>query len=198
VIAVAVNYSELADSELMRKVKASDSRALEALYNRYSSVLYTLVKKIAKDTALAEEILIDLFAIIWRKSSLYDERIGNAYCWLVTLARNKAVDTVKRKNAAPEDQEEYNEEYEDYFIVPRLSPEIDDLDLKTALNIKGNIEDALHKLTDAQQYVLYLAYYEGLNQSEIATRLKIPIQTVKSKVKLSLGNLKDNLLRGNE
>ncbi len=195
---MAVNYSELSDSELMKKVKISDSRALEALYNRYSSVLYTLVKKIVKDASLAEEVLIDLFAIIWRKSSLYDERIGNAYCWLIMLARNKAIDSVKRKNGSTEEQEEYNDEYEDYFIVPRLSPEIDDLDLKTAISIKGNIEEALHKLTDAQQYVIYLAYYEGLTQSEIAARLKIPIQTVKSKVKLSLGNLKDNLLKGDE
>jgi RNA polymerase sigma-70 factor, ECF subfamily len=195
---VAVNYSELADSELMRKVRTSDSRALEALYNRYSSVLYTLVKKIVKDASLAEEVLIDLFAIIWRKGYLYDERIGNAYCWLIMLARNKAIDAAKRKNGALEDHEEYNDEYEDYFIVPRLSPEIDDLDLKTAVSIKGNIEEALHKLTDAQQYVIYLAYYEGLTQSEIATRLKIPIQTVKAKVKLSLGNLKDNLLKGDE
>lgn len=195
---MAVNYSELADTELMHKVKSSDSRALEALYNRYSSVLYTLVKKIVKDADLAEEVVIDLFAIIWRKSHLYDERIGNAYCWLITLARNKAVDAAKRKNGSPEVQDAYNDEYEDYFIVPRLSPEIDDLDLKTAMSIKGNIEEALHKLTDAQQYVIYLAYYEGLSQSEIATRLKIPIQTVKSKVKLSLGNLKDNLLKGGE
>ncbi len=195
---MAVNYSELSDSELMRKVKTSDSRALEALYNRYSSVLFTLVKKIVKDASFAEEVLIDLFAIIWRKSSLYDERIGNAYCWLIMLARNKAIDAAKRKNSPEEGQEEYNDEYEDYFIVPRLSPEIDDLDLKTAMNIKGNIEEALHKLTDAQQYVIYLAYYEGLTQSEIAARLKIPIQTVKSKVKLSLGNLKDNLLKGEE
>ena len=195
---MAINYSELSDADLMRKVKSSDSRALETLYNRYSSVLYTIVKKIAGDPAAAEEVLIEVFVIIWRKSYLYDERIGNAYCWLVTLARNKAVDDVKRKKNPAGTFEEYNDEYEDYFIVPRLSPEIDDLDLKTAVSIKGNIEEALHKLTDAQQYVLYLAYYEGLNQSEIAAKLKIPIQTVKSKVKLSLANLKDNLLKGGE
>ena len=195
---MAINYSELSDADLMRKVKSSDSRALETLYNRYSSVLYTIVKKIAGDPAAAEEILIDVFVIIWRKSYLYDERIGNAYCWLVTLARNKAVDEMKRKKNPSGTPEEYNDEYEDYFIVPRLSPEIDDLDLKTAVSIKGNIEEALHKLTDAQQYVLFLAYYEGLNQSEIASKLKIPIQTVKSKVKLSLANLKDNLLKGGE
>jgi len=193
-----MNYSEMSDADLMRKVKSSDSRALETLYNRYSPILFTLVKKITGDHEAAEEVLIDLFVIIWRKSHLYDERIGNAYCWLVTLARNKAVDVLRRKKDPSLNNEEYNDEYEDYFIVPRLSPEIDDLDLRTAMSIKGNIEEALHKLTDAQQYVLYLAYYEGLAQSEIAMKLKIPVQTVKSKVKLALSNLKDNLLKGGE
>ncbi len=195
---MAVNYSELSDAELMRKVKGNDSRALEALYNRYSPILYTVAKKITADPALAEEVLIDIFVIIWRKSSFYDERTGNAYCWLLTLARNKAVDAIKRKKNPQYAQERYTEEYENYFILPRLSPEIDELDLRTALSIKENIEDALHKLTDAQQYVIYLAYYEGLTQSEIAAKLKIPIQTVKSKIKIALGNLKENLLKGEE
>lgn len=196
---MAIQYNDLSDADLMKKVKVSDSRALEALYNRYSPVLFTLVKKITGNQETAEEVLTDIFVIIWRKSHLYDDRVNNAYCWLLSLARNKAIDSVRRKKNqgfAPEDP--YTEEYEDYYIIPRLSPEIDELDLRTALSIKGNIEEALHKLTDAQQYVLYLAYYEGLAQNEIALKLKIPVQTVKSKVKIALSNLKDNLLRGGE
>lgn len=196
---MAIQYNELSDADLMKKVKSSDSRALEALYNRYAPILFTLVKKITGDQADAEEVLTDIFVIIWRKSNLYDDRINNAYCWLLTLARNKAIDSVHRKKHqgfVPD--EPYSDEYEDYFIIPRLSPEIDELDIRTAISIKGNIEEALHKLTDAQQYVLYLAYYEGLSQNEIALKLKIPVQTVKSKVKIALSNLKDNLLRGGE
>ena len=196
---MAIQYNELSDSDLMKKVKLSDSRALEALYNRYSPVLFTLVKKITGDQDTAEEALIDVFVIIWRKSHLYDDHVNNAYCWLMNLARNKSIDVVRRKKSegfSPEP--EYTDDYEDYFIIPRLSPEIDELDLRTAMSIKGNIEEALHKLTDAQQYVLYLAYYEGLTQNEIALKLKIPVQTVKSKVKIALSNLKDNLLRGGE
>ncbi|MDP1993652.1 MAG: sigma-70 family RNA polymerase sigma factor, partial [Ignavibacteria bacterium] len=79
-----------------------------------------------------------------------------------------------------------------------LSPQIDDLDLKTSISIKDNIEKALNKLTDAQKYVLFLAYYEGLTQPEIAQHLRIPAQTVKSKMKIALSNLKDNLLKGGE
>jgi RNA polymerase sigma-70 factor (ECF subfamily) len=120
------------------------------------------------------------------------------YCWLITLARNKAIDALRRKRNPAGFPAEYNDEYEDFYIIPRLSPEIDELDLRTAVGIKQNIEDALHRLTDAQQYVIYLAFYEGLAQSEIAQKLKIPIQTVKSKVKIALSNLKDNLLKGGE
>ncbi len=196
---MAIQYNELSDSDLMKKVKLSDSRALEALYNRYAPVLFTLVKKIIGEQETAEEVLIDVFVIIWRKSHLYDDHVNNTYCWLMNLARNKSIDVIRRKKSEGFTPEaEYTDDYEDYFIIPRLSPEIDELDLRTAMSIKGNIEEALHKLTDAQQYVLYLAYYEGLTQNEIALKLKIPVQTVKSKVKIALSNLKDNLLRGGE
>ncbi len=182
----------------MKKVKSSDSRALETLYNRYSPIIFTLVKKIIGDQAIAEETVIDIFVIIWQKSYLYDDHINNAYCWLVTLARNKAIDVMRRKKNEGFVSEDYTDEFEDEFIVPKLSPEIDELDLRTALSIKDNIEDALHRLTDAQQYVVFLAYYEGMTQNEIALKLKIPVQTVKSKIKIALTNLKDNLLKGGE
>ncbi len=192
---MAVSISST-DIELMQRVASYDSKALESLYNRYSSLLYTLVKKIVNDEQAAEEVLTDIFVIIWRKVNHFDFKTGNVYAWLITLARNKAVDTLKRSRG-DEDIPEYTEEYENRFIVPGLSPVIDALDIKTALNIKDNIETALNKLTDAQQYVIYLAYYEGYTEPEIAAKLNIPLPTVKSKIKIALGNLKDNLLEGN-
>lgn len=195
---MSINYTDLSDADLLRRITARDSRALEALYNRYSPLLYTLVKKIVGDQAAAEQVLVDVFVIIWQKIKAFDERTNNAYCWLVTLARNKAVDTARRMKGASAEKYEYSSDYENYFILPRLSPDIDELDLKTAMSIKGNIEETLHKLTDAQQYVIYLAFYEGLTQNEIAAKLNIPVQTVKSKIKIALVNLKEYLLRGGE
>ena len=92
--------------------------------------------------------------------------------------------------------EPYNDEYENKNIIPKLSSISDPLDLETANNIKDGVGAALNKLTDAQQFVISLAYYEGLTQKEIAERLKIPVPTVKSKIKFALGNLKDNLIKG--
>jgi RNA polymerase sigma-70 factor, ECF subfamily len=182
------------DSELMQRVHINDSKALEALYNRYSPLLYTLIKKIVADEEVAKDVLSDVFVIIWRKIDLFDFNLNNVYTWIVTLTRNKAIDTIRRARNSSE-METYNDEYENTNIIPKLSPISDPLDIETATNIKDSIEAALNKLTGAQQFVINLAYYEGLTQKEIAERLKIPVPTVKSKIKIALSNLKDNLIK---
>ena len=188
--------TSLTDADIMKRIANYDSRALETLYNRYSPILYTVIKKIVGDLQVAEETLIEVFVIIWRKINYYDTKNGDAYTWLISVARNKAIDTVRRsKNLVPD---VYDDDYENFYIVPRLSPQIDDLDLKTAISIKDNIEKALNKLTDAQKYVLFLGFYEGQTQNEIAQHLRIPAQTVKSKMKIALSNLKENLLKGGD
>jgi RNA polymerase sigma-70 factor (ECF subfamily) len=183
------------DIDVMKRVAAYDSKALEILYDRYSPLLYTLIKKIAVEESLAEEILTEVFVIIWRRIELFDIYSGNVYTWLVTLARNKAVDTVRRKNENLK-MPEYTKDYEINFILPSLSKQIDPLDLATTNAIKDSFEVALNKLTDAQQYVIYLAYYEGLTQIEISEKLNIPYATVKSKIKIASTNLREYLLKG--
>ncbi len=183
------------DTELFHKVAQYDSKALEALYNRYSPILYTLVKKIVTDERLAEDVLSDVFVIIWRKIDVFGKELNNPYTWLITLARNKAVDSLRRtkeNHGLPE----YNDEYENEFIIPKLSRLGEPLDIKSAILMKNIAEESLNKLTDAQQYVLYLAYYEGLTQKEIAAKLNIPLPTVKSKIRKALSNLKDNMRAG--
>ncbi|HED08714.1 MAG TPA: sigma-70 family RNA polymerase sigma factor [Ignavibacteria bacterium] len=194
---MTVNFN-LTDSNLMGRVANYDSKALEILYDRYSPLLYTIIKKIVSDKDLAEEVLVEVFAIVWRKIELYDSEKDNTYSWLVGLTRNKAVDVVRRNNNDQVKSIHYSDEYENRFIIPKLSKEIDPLDLKTAFSISGNVENALNNLTDAQQYVLYLAYYEGLTQQQIAEKLNIPLQTVVSKIKIASNNLRENLLSEGE
>jgi RNA polymerase sigma-70 factor, ECF subfamily len=185
--------SSATDSELMQRVCNKDSKALEVLYNRYSPILYTLIKKIVADKEIAEDILSDVFVIIWRKVDLFDFKSNDVYSWLITVTHNKAVDKIRRLRNSSE-IEPYNDEYENLNIIPSLSKIIDPLDLETAGNIRNGLQEALNKLTHAQQYVISLAYYEGLTQNEIAERLNIPVSTVKSKIKIALGNLKNSLI----
>lgn len=191
-------YDSLTDLEVFRKVLKNDSKAYEVLYDRYSELLYTLIKKIVIKEPIAEEILADVFEIVWKRKAEFYFDVNNVYAWLITLARNKAVDYIRRTRANNPVTTPYNSEYENTFIIPRLSPNIDTVDISTALEIKGNVEKTLSKLTDAQKYVIHLAYYEGYTQNEIANKLKIPLPTVKSKVKIALTNLKENLIKEKE
>ena len=189
------DYKALSGIELMSKVGEYDSKALVELYVRYAPILYSLIKKIVKDKTRAQEILTDVFVIVWKNEDSSKISAASVYTWMITLARNKAVDT-KRRDENPEGMQEYNDDYEDRFIIPKLSKIIDPIDLKKALALQEKFERALNNLTDAQKFVLNLAYYEGKTHSEIAKKLNIPAATIKSKIKLSLANLKQNLISG--
>jgi RNA polymerase sigma-70 factor (ECF subfamily) len=179
--------SSFTDAEIMLKVAGYDSKALELLYDRYAPILYTLIRNIVKDKATSEEVLSDVFVIIWKHIDQFDFRTNNVYTWLIMLARNKATDVLNRKGGKV--AEEYNDEYVIENIIPKLSPEIEPLQLEDVMKKKEKVEKALGSLTDAQKYVLELSYYEGMGEEEIAKKLKIPAMTVKSKLQVAIGNL---------
>lgn len=183
--------TELTDIDLIQRIINRDSKALESLYDRYSPVLYTLVNRIVSDKEKSEEILADIFVIIWQKSSMFDINTGNLYSWLINITRNKALDFVRREKLLITD--EYNDEYENAVILPNISPLIPSNDLGKIFDSREKIFSAFHNLTEAQQYVLSLAYYDGLSESEIAVKLNIPLLTVKSKVRVALNSIKEFL-----
>jgi len=185
--------SKISDSELMLKVAGYDSKALEQLYDRYSPILYTLIKRIVNDEEVAKEVLSDVFVIIWKKIDQFDFKTNNVYTWLITIARNKAIDTLNR-SLHKEGIEDYTDKYEEEKILPKLSNSINPLNLEQILNNGEKVKDIINSLTEAQRYVLELSYYEGLNEKEIAEKLKIPLPTVKSKLQLALGILQQKLV----
>ncbi|GAB4288790.1 MAG: sigma-70 family RNA polymerase sigma factor [Ignavibacteriaceae bacterium] len=187
--------ANITDKELIKRVSELDSKALEILYNRYAEILYTLILRAVNDQRLADEVLSDVFVIVWNKAGKFNFENPNVFTWLVLLARNKAVDTLRRKRNG-QSGGEYNEDYEDKFILPRLSAKAKPLDLETAYSMKETIRAAAAGLTSAQEHVLSLAFYEGLTHKEIAEKLNIPVETVKSKLRLSLMKLKDNVVAG--
>lgn len=186
--------SSFSDYELLKKVTGNDKKALETLYLRYSPVVYPLLLKIIRNEKIAEETLVDVFVLIWRKVSSFNFNTDNVYAWIITIARNKAIDVIRR--LLDEDNvEEYTDEYENNYIMPVLSQGIMAMDMKAAQEMKANISDAFNNLTDAQKYVIELAYYEGLTESEISEKLNIPLPTVQSKIKMTLTSLNEFLIK---
>jgi len=185
----------LTDAEIMLKIAGYDSKALEQLYDRYTPLLYTLIKKIITEKEKAEEVLSEVFVIIWRQIDHFDFSSSNVYTWMVTLARNKAIDVKYRTLGKV--TEDYTDDYEKEKILPKLSPEIESVELEEVLGMKEKIEGAMKSLTDAQRYVIELSYFEGLDESGIAEKLKIPSSTVKSKLQVAIGNLMKKISKTN-
>ncbi|QQS35897.1 MAG: sigma-70 family RNA polymerase sigma factor [Ignavibacteriales bacterium] len=178
----------------MKKVTGKDKKALETLYSRYSPTLFPLLLKILKNERIAEETLVDIFVIIWRRAGSFNFGQENVYAWIIGIARNKAVDLLRR-NSEDNTIEEYTEDYETRYILPVLSSGLASMDYKAAVEYKSKITDAFNELTDAQRYVIELAFFDGLTESEIAQRLNIPLPTVQSKIKIALNNLNEFLLK---
>ena len=179
--------NSLKDAEIMQRVAGYDSKALEQLYDRYAPILYTLIKKIIPEKETSEEVLSEVFVIVWRQIDQLDFKKNSVYTWLITLARNKAIDTLNRNSG--KQMPDYDDDYEKENILPKLSPEMEPMELQEVMNKKEMLVKALGSLTDAQKYVLELSYYGGMDQEEIAAKLNIPAMTVKSKLQVAFGNL---------
>jgi len=178
---------KITDAEIMLKIAGYDSKALELLYDRYSPMLYPLIKKIIPNQELAEEVLSEVFVIILKQIDQFDYKSSDVYTWLVTLTRNKAIDAMKRGQG--KEKAKYTEEYEKEEILPKLSPEINAIEFSDVIDMREKIQVAFNSLTDAQKLVVDLSYYEGLDESVIAEKLKIPVSSVKSKLRLANASL---------
>ena len=187
------NYKDLSDIELFIKIEKYDPYAIEELYLRYSAILYSLITRIVNDAHTTEEILIDVFVSVWRKTDIFNFDTGNTYTWLITLARNKAVEFNRNKSSEENNETLDKDEYEDFYIMPDLDDDIEPLNLSSALKRESSVKEAIQKLTEAQKYVLFLSYYDGFTVNDISVKLNIPINTIRSKIMMSLFNLRDNL-----
>lgn len=186
------DYKDLPDIQLIEEITHFKSRALEELYDRYSPLVYTLAKKIVPDEKDAEGVVVDVFSIVWKKAGDIDFSQNCVYTWLITLTRNKAVDLLKRSRSPEATLDYYDNKYEETFILPHISSQIDNYDIKHVQRNKTRIENALDKLSDAQKYVIHLAYYEGYNINEISDKLGIPKETVRTKIYTAFKMLNDN------
>jgi RNA polymerase sigma-70 factor, ECF subfamily len=170
------------DAEIMLKIAGYDSSASELLYDRYAPMLYSLIKKIIPNQELADKVLSEVFVITLKQIDQFDFKSSDVYTWLVTLTRNKAIDSMKRQRG--KEKRVYTEEFEKEEIIPKLSPEIKAMEFADVTRMRNNVQAAINSLTDAQKSLLDLSYYEGLDENMIAERLKIPVSSVKSKLRL--------------
>lgn len=178
-----------ADDEiaLMKRIQARDPDALEELYDLYNRLLFGMVISIVKKREEAEDVLQEIFVKIWNKANSFNPDRGNVYSWIVTLARNKAIDRIRSKGYKTQQKQSVS------IHEPLFSLEGDKYDpMETTIfsDRAELVKRALEKIPEKQSEVIKIAYYRGMTQSEIADYLDIPLGTVKTRTRQGMIKLK--------
>jgi len=182
-------YEELEDRQLIQRVSQGDKMALEELYTRYSTPVFSLARYMLRHEALAEEATQDIFLNVWLKASSYKPDRGEPRAWLMSVAHHKVIDIIRsrRRYIAMSDPKDY----ETLDLLPSRRKATEE---EAVLNLEGErIRKALDTLPDAQRAVIVLAYYEGYSQSEMAQKLDQPLGTIKTRVRLAMQKLRIEL-----
>jgi RNA polymerase sigma-70 factor, ECF subfamily len=183
------DYAIYDDKRLMILIACSHEGALAQLYDRYNRLVFSLALAIVHDRATAEEITLDVFMRIWQKAGLYRADKSKVSTWLTHITRNHAIDVLRRWAVRPEQQSaEWDDDIARSSNADHSPAEV------TEESMRGErIRAALARLPSDQRQALFLAYFEGYSQSQIAETLRQPLGTIKTRMRLALHKLREFL-----
>jgi RNA polymerase sigma-70 factor, ECF subfamily len=177
------------DIFLFERIAERDQVALSKLYNRYARIIYSLAYKSLQSVEESEEVVLDVFAQVWRIAQRYDQTKGKPDTWLFLLARSRILDRLRKMQRT---QASISIETEACEIqISSLS--VEPIEEVVIQERRDRILSALQLLPPEQRLVIELAYYQGLTQSQIAQQLSISLGTVKTRIRLGLKKLKNAL-----
>jgi len=185
-------------AELLSRVALGDRAAFDTLYRQSSPHLLAVILRIQSNRALAEDILQEVYVNVWRAAQSFNPALSQAGTWLSSVARNRAIDSLRRRQSEPgtvsstrfgEDDE--TSDALDEVPSDTLSPEA----LLERAGEARQIQHCLKGLSGEQKHSLALAFYQGLTHAEVAEHLGQPLGTVKSWVRRGLLSLKSCLER---
>ena len=180
----------LTDLELMQAIQAEDPEALSKLYDRYNGILKALILRVIHNEAEAEDLLQEIFMEIWNQAKNFSAQKGKPLGWMVTLARRRAIDGLRKKQAYTRAEERLQAETEqqpEAWVHNSTEEEI------TFADTRVIVRNVINSLPPAQQQAIDLAFFRGMSQREIAANTNTPLGTVKTRLELGLKKIYDGL-----
>jgi RNA polymerase sigma-70 factor (ECF subfamily) len=171
---------------LIQEVAKQDREAFSQLYDRFSSLVFSLALRMLRVRSDAEDLLQEVFVQVWRQASNYSAERGSPEAWIINIARSRAIDKIRSIRRM-----------EKSFVLtddPARAESGDNVESSAAESeAKLRMNSALTNIPEAQRKVLELAYFDGLSQTEIAARLSEPLGTVKTRMRTGIQRLRDIL-----
>ncbi|REB05632.1 sigma-70 family RNA polymerase sigma factor [Sporosarcina sp. BI001-red] len=170
------------DGTLYALAAAKDRSAFELLYDRYEKLIFSFAYRLTQDREIAEEVVQDVFVKLWNGTTTYKEEKGSFSSWLLTVTRNKAIDEIRRLK---------RHDHEPMIEKDSLIEQPGSVENTVEWGEQRNsIRNAVLELKQEQQEIIELFYFKGLSQQKIADQCKLPLGTVKGRIRLALKHLK--------
>jgi RNA polymerase sigma-70 factor (ECF subfamily) len=181
----ASDNCSICDETLMEKITLRQQPALKELYSRYANSLRALIGSVVREESEADDVLQESFLQIWREARNYSPKAGKPLGWVITIARRRAIDRVRRRDCYRRAKQRFEDE-----VRPALRPN----DRATGATLSGLdlrrfLEEQMQALPQVQREAVELAYFRGLSQREIAATTGTPLGTVKTRLQLGLRKL---------
>ena len=173
-MSTAARNPEPNDGALIAAIHSGNQDAMAQLYARYSSVVYAVALRVLGDPAAAEDVLQEVFMQLWRSPGSFDSGRGNLAPWLAVIARNRAVDVLRKRRPQTEISE----------TIVSVEPDLaSDTDRSRAME---KVRAALKDMPATQRSSLEMAYFEGYSHSEISEKTGEPLGTIKTRIRTGL------------
>src|SRR4051812_27852418 len=178
-----IGSGDLTDEQLMENIQQGDEQSLAILHRRHQALLRKIISRIVTNDFDVDELVQECLLEVWRRAANYDPVKGQALGWLVTLARRRAIDRVRRKSAYWRAQDRFRLEHETENTTAMHSGADEEAAQDDTAEVIGRLID---NLPEAQQQAVRLAYFNGMSQRQIAAHTGIPLGTIKTRLELAM------------
>jgi RNA polymerase sigma-70 factor (ECF subfamily) len=170
------------EHHIIQLLKSKDKEAISILYDQYSPALYGVVLRIVQAKAIAEDVMQDTFIKIWKNGPNYDKSKGRLFTWILNIARNTAIDKTRSAH------------YRGNGKIQSMDTTLDEKNTDFSHEMETDhigVRKKVDTLEPKYRTIIDLIYFKGYTQREVAEHLKLPLGTVKSRVKIALRNLRN-------
>jgi len=176
----------VSNEDLLLQVAAGDRDAFARLYDRTAPRVFGLVKRLLRDHAQSEEVTQEIFLEIWQTAARYDPSKGGAIAWMLTMTHRRAVDRVRASQASRDRDTRVG--------IRDFAVDYDSVAESVDVRVESErVMEAMMRLTELQRQAVQLAYFGGYSHSEVSAMLRVPIGTVKTRLRDGMIRLRDEL-----